>query len=435
MSKTVIVLALALMLALNIAAPAVFAENETPTIAVLRFGPAYASQYVENALLEALAGVGLINEVEAAALAKREEIAGEHLNILWGDAQFDFASAQTLARSQVDNGVDIIVAISTPMTQAALNASSDLPDPPIILFADVFEPYAAGIAQASCLKPAHVTGVTLETRYDDILPLLLLQDPDIETIGVVYSSAEISGALGAQRIAEVAADYGLTVLDSAVNSVSDLSVATDGLIAKGAQALVVPADLITVAGLPVLMSVAAENGIPVFHSIVATLQEGATVAASASRYAWQGELLAATLMGHLSKELDIAKVGIGSINNLVVGVNLDVAAHQGVELSRELIERADVVIRDGQFVDTRVAAVLEYLDFDAETRQRVLAEYSQLSAGASPSQLSPELNQLIAVLTGPETDRAQEVAAYFAGVACTEETIAEQQAALDAGEA
>ena len=56
------------------------------------------------------------------------------------------------------------------MTQAALNATNDLDDPPTIFFADVYNPREAGIAEAPCVKPAHVTGLMSATKYEDIVP-------------------------------------------------------------------------------------------------------------------------------------------------------------------------------------------------------------------------------------------------------------------------
>ena len=128
---------------------------------------------------------------------------------------------------------------STPVTQAAINATLDMDDPPVVIFGSVYNPYAAGIAEAPCVKPAHVSGVESVTLYDEIVPLLLLQNPDIQKVGTVYSSTEASGRLGAQAIVEVAGSLGLAVEQAAVTAISDLAPAAEGLVAKGVEALLI----------------------------------------------------------------------------------------------------------------------------------------------------------------------------------------------------
>jgi hypothetical protein len=59
------------------------------------------------------------------------------------------------------------------------------------------------------------------------------------------------------------------------------------------------------------------------------------------------QLIGAMLAGHLSGELDIASTGIGLVDQLSVGLNLDVAAEQGIEFTPELMERAHVLLQDG----------------------------------------------------------------------------------------
>ena len=145
--------------------------------------------------------------------------------------------------------------------------------------------------------------------------------------------------------------HGLTVEVAAISAIPDLTIAAQSLVDKGVDAFLLPSDMLTMSGLPAIMQIATENSIPVFHSTAHTINLGATVSAGTAQYARQGNLIGAMLVGHLRGELDIASTGIGLVDQLDVGLNLDSAAAQGIEISPALMEQASVLLRDGRFVD------------------------------------------------------------------------------------
>ena len=58
-----------------------------------------------------------------------------------------------------------------------------------------YNPYAAGIAQASCIKPDHVTGLQSITPYDEIHADISAARPGpVKTLGTIYSASETSSA-------------------------------------------------------------------------------------------------------------------------------------------------------------------------------------------------------------------------------------------------
>ncbi len=424
---------LALLTLLMAAGPLMTRADDVPTVAILRFGSFFSFTYVENAIVDTLLSTGLLTEAEHAIAQAGDNLEGERINIYWGDANFDFAAANVIVEQALDRGVDALIAISTPTAQAALNVTADMDDPPALFFTSVYNPYDAGLAQATCLKPAHVTGIESWTAYEDIVPLLLLQNPDMTTIGTLYSASEASGWVGAERIAEVGAELGLSVKTAAVTGIADLPLATEGLIEKGVEAILIPADLVTLSGLPTIMQIAIENSIPVFHSTANTINLGATVSAGASENTLQGNIIGAMLAGYLSGELDIATTGIALIDNLSVGVNLDMAEMQGIEISESLFARADMLLQDGTLSGRRIVQVLESWGLDDEMIARVLEAVSQaqLGGGQIEADLPPEIADMIsqAIAAQSQTD---DIAAMLASLHCSPELIAEQQAALDA---
>ena len=105
------------------------------------------------------------------------------------------------------------------------------------------------------------------------------------------------------------------------------------------------------------------------------------------------------LVAYLNGELDIERTAISQQSSQGLGVNLDAAFVQGVEMAPEIMSQVDVVIEGGE-----------------------LAE------------VSPEV-QLVLAQRGvivPKEDRLEDDRLFLAALECTPEMIAEQQAEVDA---
>ena len=421
------------LIALLMLLPASLAEDETPTVAILRFGPMLNFSVLQDSMLLGLRVSELVSAAEAeAGLGVGQDLEGENVRMIVADADFNFSNINLIIEQALDEGADALVTFSTPVTVAALNATLDMDDPPIVLFGAVYNPYEAGIAQASCIKPDHVSGVQSVTPYDEIVPLLLLQNPDMKVVGTVYSSTETSGRLGAEAIVEAAAELGLTVEQAGVTSIADLTPAAEGLVAKGVEALIIPSDLLTVAGLPSLMQVGVENGIPVFHSTGNTTNDGATVAAGVLKMGVEGRLLGAMLAGHLSGDMDISATKIGSVSGVTVGIDLDTAAMQEVEISEALLARADVVTENDVTYGPLLMDWLVTFGLPEEQALEVAETVANAYAGGGIMELDlPEaISALLQQALAAQADEDESVEDLH----CTDEMIAEQQAELDAAE-
>ncbi len=408
--------------------------DDNPTIAILRFGPELAASYTEDAILGELQMAGYLSEQELVAVQGGEELAGENLNLLWGDADFDLANIGFIVERALDRGADIVVAFSTPVTQAALHATSDMEDPPALFFTQVYNPYEAGIAQAPCLKPAHATGIYTATRYEEVMKVLLLQDPELRTVGILYSGAETSGNLGAAAIAAAAQAMDLEVVEAAIVSMADLALAAEGLISKGAQIIVSPADAITARGLPALLDITAENQVPLVHSTFGAITRGATVGAGSSKYSLQSRRMATLVLHYLAGELDIEATGIGALEDFSVGLNADVAEAQGVVISDDLMEQVRITIADGIGPESAFVSFLAGFGSGDEAISAFLSQFAKMSVERDEIEFSLDLHRIVSMMSqSPEVEAEND--AFIASLQCSDEMIAEQQAALDAAEA
>ncbi len=389
--------ALLILMALLLPLAAVHAEDN-PTVAIVRFGSLRTFDVTEGAILDVLESYGYISSEENVAARNHQDMAGEKLNIIWGSADFDLPTANLMLETILDADPDVVVTITTTITQLTINATGGMEDPPAVFFTSVYNPYKAGIVQSACIKPDHVTGSLSSTPYEDILNLLDTQMPDIQTIGTIYNSAEAAGVVGVEEITRIAEGMGLTVIAAAVSDVSGINLAAEGLVNKGIDAFVMPIDLRTgAAGLPIVVNLGNEYGVPVFHPILFSVYYGATVSSGFYHYYAQGENVGVMLAAHLNGDLDIATTAINEQVGSAIGINLDIARQQGIEISQEIVDEAEAVIENGE----------------AELSERVQMELAQYG-GIVPLEERLEADQ-----------------AFLEALHCSPERIAEEQAALD----
>ncbi len=389
-----------LILALLLPLAAVQAD-EHPTIAILSFGELPTNAVTEGAVLDVLESYGFIKADERATLYEESDLAGEQLRIIRGSANFDLPTANLMIEQALDEEPDALITLSAAITQLAVAATSDLEDPPVVLFTSVFNPFEAGIAESYCIKPDHVTGALSTTPYEDLMDLMLTHYPEIKSIGTIFDSSQASGIVGAQDIERIASFWDVSVESAAITGVNELLVAAESLIDSGVEAFVMPIDLrMDAVGLPILVALGNEYGIPVFHPVLFSVESGAAISSGFYSFYAQGENIGRILAAYLNGELDIAFTPILEQSSEAIGVNLDAAIEQGIEIAQDIIDRADVVVADGETtvneavsVEMRMAdakpmadrmpgdqGFLQFLKSQGCSEERIAAEQAQLDA-------------------------------------------------------
>ncbi|MCY4147162.1 MAG: ABC transporter substrate binding protein [Chloroflexi bacterium] len=267
---------------------------------------------------------------------------------------------RAMVATALDSDPDVLVTITVPVTLAALVATADMDDPPTIIFGDVYNVYDAGIADTECQKPAHVTGIEVVTNYDNLLEVLQMQYPDIQTIGTIHNSGDASGIFGASQIAELAAELGIAVEETSVAAIADVALATDGLIAKGAEAILLPVDQELISSISIIAGTATESDIPIFQAGMYGHLSGATVSSGFYQFYDQGIMLGAMVAAALNGE-DVSAIGIGQhpTDVTAVVINPSVAEAMNIELSEELQNRADAVVEAEEGMPNPVRYVTE----------------------------------------------------------------------------
>lgn len=384
-----------LIATLSVLGPTLAQDDDTPTIAFLRYRTSGIEDPARHVIWDMFEAYGLINMDERSLLDAEQDMEGEHINVFWADAGSDLPTANIMVEQALDRGADVLLTFSTPVSSIAAGAIQDMENPPALFFAIVTAPYTAGIASSPCIKPSHVIGTHAAIPYELIVPLLQVQNPDIKLLGTLVNPAEANSVFGAERITEYSEALGMTVETISIASASDLPPATEALADKGVEAIVPSGGYVEVVGLPAIIGVANDHGIPVFGPSPNSVYRGAVVGAGFSNIRGEGLTIARMLIGHLNGTIDIGTIGINSIPSLTVAVNLDAVEEAGVEIADELLAMAEYVIENGESTENRELPSLPEMTLE---------------------------------------ERMAEDAAFLAELECTPERIAEQQAALDAAD-
>jgi putative ABC transport system substrate-binding protein len=307
--------------------------EEIPHVAIIRLGPLPPFELATNGIMDQLAAYGYVD--------------GENITITLYDAGMDVPTANTQIEEAINDGADFLLTITTPVTLAALNATQDMGDPPYILFNTVTEPYVSGIAESPCEKPDHVWGSQALPDFEQIMPLVFDVNPDIETVGTVYSTSEPNAVASLAIMEPVAEDLGLTLVVESVAETAEVGQAAEAAASAGIEAFFIPTDSTVGNGLAAILGVAEDEGIPVFFADSAQAYSGATVGAGLSYYQ-EGVDTARVLIAFLNGDIDISNTAISKQPGTRIGINLDSAAAQGVEIPQILLDKADFVIENGE---------------------------------------------------------------------------------------
>lgn len=349
--------------------PTLAQDEELPVVGIF--------QFVSHPALDA-GRDGAVAALEAAGY-----IDGENVRLVFGNGEGDIPTLSLIAEDFIDEGAEVIIAVSTPALQAAYNATLDLEEP-VVIFNTVTSPYAAGVADASCVHPSWVTGSQALAPYGDIVPLVFDLVPEAETIGLIYNDAEANSVASKDVVLEIAAELGLAVEEQTVANSSEVPTAAEALVTREIDAFLVITDSTVVAALEGLVQVANDNAIPVIGSDPASGERGAVLARGLDYFQEgldTGSIAAAYLAGELE---DLSMVRIQPQQQTLLSVNLDAADAQGVEVPESLLEEAAVIIEGGEvteveaMVEMDMDSIMEYVESLTCTQEEIDEQMAEL---------------------------------------------------------
>ena len=245
--KKLICVILSLVMILSLTACGSSDEGLTPTGYAENYKIAIVQQLDHSSLDEIRTAI----EAQLKALAEEK---GVGLVISYDNGQNDASMLNQIGTEVVSDSVDMIIPIATTAAQCMVTAADGTGIP--IVYAAISDPVGAGLTGIPT-----VTGVSDALNTPFILDMMFAADPDIQTVGLLYSNSEINSE---KPIAEAKAYLdakGIAYIEKTGNTANEVIAAASDLVGR-VDAVFTPTDNAIMAAEAAVAELLNEAGIP-----------------------------------------------------------------------------------------------------------------------------------------------------------------------------
>lgn len=276
-----------------------------------------------------------------AGLSERGFSDGKNLLVEYQTANGSMPTQQQIARKFVGEVPDVIVAITTPTTQAMAAATKDIP----IVFATVIDPVKAKVISKYDKPGGNVTGVSDAPPIAQQLRLIREILPNLKKLGFIYNPSLDSSKATLEWIHEQAKPLGIEVVESPAPTANEVIPAARKLVGK-VDAIFIPNDTTVVASIEAIVKIGEETKTPIFTGETRGVERGG-IASVGLNYTEVGRLaghmVAEVLSGKKPGDID-ALIAYQKLPNLDVYVNKRSASAMGVAIPQTVLARATKVV-------------------------------------------------------------------------------------------
>ena len=218
----------------------------------------------------------------------------DKIEISYKNAQGDFGTAQMIAQ-EFKNTSDIVVAISTPSAQAAVNNIKDKP----IFFSAITNPESAGVLAEN------VTGVSDRSPVKKQVELIKELLPEAKKIGIVYNTSEQNSFYLTDEFKKEAEKNGYVVVVKGITNVNEIASALDTILPE-VDVLYTTIDNTIASTYPLIIDKSKKDNKPVIGATKSYVDQGALASEGISDYkvGYQtGEMIVRYLKGEDIKNM------------------------------------------------------------------------------------------------------------------------------------
>ena len=193
--------------------------------------------------------VAIEAELEAKAAEKGIAITYKDFN-----GQNDATVLNQIGAQVVSDGYDAIIPIATLAATTMATATEDNQIP--VIYAAISDP---GEAQLTGI--ANVTGTSDALNTAFILDMIVKANPDIETVGLLYSNSEANSVTPIREAKEYLDSKGIAYLEKTGNTTDEILTAASAMVGR-VQAVFTPTDNVVMAAASAVAEILNEAGIP-----------------------------------------------------------------------------------------------------------------------------------------------------------------------------
>ena len=266
-------------------------------------------------------------------LARRGYSEGRNIEYIVKNANGDANLGVAIIRELNLQQVDVVVAITTPIAQAAAKEARE----PVV-FSAVTDPVGAGIVDRLDKPRPEITGVSDAWPYKEQLALARKLLPTARTLGLVYNPGEAASQYGVARIRELAPEFAFKLVDVNVSNTGEIYGALSTRIGD-VDAVYLSSDNTVIQGLPAALKISEEAHKALIVGDSGTVEKGGLATVSVG-YAGVGkdtaDLVDRTLRGERNIPVVVA-------HGDEIYLNLDTARKIGLVIPKEVVDKASGV--------------------------------------------------------------------------------------------
>ena len=212
-----------------------------------------------------------LDEIADAIAARLDEIAAENgvtIQYEVTSGQGDQTVLRQLADQAIADGVDAIIPIATTASKVAAVSAEESQTPVVV--ADISYPETAELTGID-----YVTGTSDALDTDLILDMMLAQNPDLQSVGLLYSLSEPNSEVPIADAKAYLDEKGIAYTEATANTNDEVIAAASSLIADGVDAVFTPTDNIIMAAELAIYEDFINAGIPHYTGADSFVRNGA----------------------------------------------------------------------------------------------------------------------------------------------------------------
>jgi len=254
------------------------------------------------------------------------------------NAQGDMANATTIAQKFKNDDLDLVHAIATPTSQAAVKVIKNKP----IVYSSVTDPVDAGLVKTMGPSGTNVTGISDAWPIERQIELYHQMLPSAKKWGTVYNAGDANSVKSIGWTRDAMKKFGLELVEVTISNSAEVYTGAQTLVGR-VDAIYITSDNTVVSALESVVKVANNKKIPLFGGDTTTVEKG-MIAAYGLNY-FQVGYSAGKKAVLVLKGQDPGTVPSGLTENLSLWINLKAAKDQGVTVPEKFINMAEKVFR------------------------------------------------------------------------------------------
>lgn len=282
-----------------------------------------AAQEFNVAIVQQLdhASLDEIRTAIVAQLQAQAEEKGVKVNIQEFNGQNDATVLNQIGAQVVGDGVDLIIPIATLAAQCMVTAAdgTDIP----IVYAAISDPEAAGLTGLG-----NVTGTSDALNTAFILDMMLAANPDIKTVGLLYSNSEANSATPIAEAKAYLQEKQIDFVEKTGNTSGEIVEAAASMVGR-VDAVFTPTDNAVMAAEVTVAETLNEAGIPHYTGADSFVAAGAFATCGVNYTelgSYTADMAMDILLGGAVPEYHVMDGGI-------ITVNTETAATLGIDYS------------------------------------------------------------------------------------------------------